>query len=190
MCWGDESVYALTANALSISQIVMLFLTPLIMKKIGKRNTALLGMSIASVAFILTGVAGSSVTLVVAANVLKGLAFGCCGATMFGMLQDAITYGSWLTGVKAMGMGNAASSFCMKMGSGIGTAALGWILGAGGFNTDPTSTGSLMAINISCIWIPLVTCVIGVACMLFFDLDKHYDKAVRDLAEGKWKESK
>ncbi len=185
---GDESVYALTANALSASQIVMLFITPFIMKKIGKRNTGLLGMLIASVAFILTGLAGSSVTLVVAANILKGLAFGCCGATMFGMLQDAITYGSWLTGVQAMGMGNAASSFCMKVGSGIGTAALGWILGAGGFNTDPTSPGSLMAINVSCIWIPLVTCIIGAACVCFFDLDKYYDKAVSDLAQGKYKE--
>ncbi|MDO5337296.1 MAG: glycoside-pentoside-hexuronide (GPH):cation symporter [Eubacteriales bacterium] len=184
---GDESVYALTANALSMSQIVMLFLTPFIMKKIGKRNTGLVGMVIASVAFILTGLAGSNVTLVVASNVLKGLAFGCCGATMFGMLQDAITYGSWLTGVQAMGMGNAASSFCMKVGSGIGTAALGWILGAGGFNTDPTSPGALMAINVSCIWIPLVTCMIGVVCVFFFDLDKYYDKAVKDLAQGRCK---
>lgn len=185
---GDESVYALTANALSASQIVMLFITPFIMKKIGKRNTGLFGMLIASVAFILTGLAGSNVTLVVAANILKGLAFGCCGATMFGMLQDAITYGSWLTGVQAMGMGNAASSFCMKVGSGIGTAALGWILGAGGFNTDPTSPGSLTAINVSCIWIPLATCIIGAVCVFFFDLDKYYDKAVSDLAHGKYKD--
>ena len=185
---GDESVYALTANALSAAQIVMLFITPFIMKKIGKRNTGLFGMLIASVAFILTGLAGSSGQLVVAANILKGVAFGCCGATMFGMLQDAITYGSWLTGVQAMGMGNAASSFCMKVGSGIGTAALGWILGAGGFNTDPASAGSLMAIKLSCIWIPLVTCIIGAVCVFFFDLDKYYDKAVSDLAQGKFKD--
>lgn len=101
--------------------------------------------------------------------------------------QDAITYGSWLTGVQAMGMGNAAFSFCMKVGSGIGTAALGWILGAGGFNTDPTSPGSLMAINVSCIWIPLATCIIGAVCVFFFDLDQYYDKAVSDLSQGKHK---
>ncbi len=187
---GDENVYAMTANALSMAQIIMLFCTPFIMKKFGKRNTGLFGMAIASAAFLLTALAGSNVNLVVAANVLKGLGFGCCGATMFGMLQDAITYGSWLTGVQAMGMGNAASSFCMKVGSGIGTAALGWILGAGGFNTDPTSAGALTALNISCIWIPLATCIIGAVCMLLFDLDQHYDQAVADLAEGRWKGSK
>lgn len=186
----DETVYSLTANALSAAQIVMLFCTPFIMKKFGKRNTGFFGMAIAAAAFILTGFAGDNVTMVVVANVLKGLGFGCIGATMFGMLQDAITYGSWLTGVQAMGMGNAASSFCMKVGSGIGTAALGWILGAGGFNTDPTSSGALTALNIACIWIPLVTCVIGAVCMLLFDLDKHYDKAIADLSAGKWKGSK
>lgn len=182
---GDENTYALTANALSAAQIIMLFITPFLMKKIGKRNTALIGVVGASAAFILTGLAGSNVTMVVAANILKGLSFGCCGATSFGMLQDTITYGAWLTGVQAVGMGNAASSFCMKVGSGIGTAALGWILGAGGFNTDPTSSGALMAINVSCIWIPLIICIIGAICILFFDLDRHYEQAVSDLMQGK-----
>ncbi len=86
--------------------------------------------------------------------------------------------------------GVAASSFCMKIGSGIGTAALGWILGAGGFNTDPTSASAIMSINVSCIWVPLITCAIGAVCLFLFDLDKHYDQAVADLAEGKWKGSK
>ena len=128
---GDENAFAATSNALSIAQIAMMFLTPFIMKKIGKRWTALIGMAVASAAFVLTAAAGQNVTLVILCNVLKGAAFGCGAATMFGLLQDAITYGQWLTGVQATGMGNAASSFCMKVGSGIGTAALGWILNAG-----------------------------------------------------------
>ncbi|MDO4307820.1 MAG: glycoside-pentoside-hexuronide (GPH):cation symporter [Eubacteriales bacterium] len=187
---GDETVFAATSNALSMAQIVMMFITPFIMKKIGKRYTAMIGMAAASVAFVLTAVVGSNVNLVIACNILKGAAFGCGAATMFGLLQDAITYGSWLTGVQAMGMGNAASSFCMKVGSGIGTAALGWILAAGNFNADPTSASAIASINVSCIWVPLATCVIGVVCMLFFDLDKYYEKAVADLAEGKWKGSR
>lgn len=187
---GDDSVFAATSNALSMAQIGMMFVTPFIMKKIGKRYTAMIGMGAASVAFVLTALAGTNVTLVIACNVLKGAAFGCGAATMFGLLQDAITYGSWLTGVQAVGMGNAASSFCMKVGSGIGTAALGWILAAGNFNADPTSASAIVSINVACIWVPLITCVIGVVCMIFFDLDKHYEKAVSDLSVGKWKESR
>lgn len=187
---GDENSYAAISNALSLAQVIMMFLTPFLMKKIGKRYTAMIGMLAACVSFVLTGMAGSNVTLVIACNVLKGAAFGCGAATMFGLLQDAITYGSWLSGVQAAGMGNAASSFCMKVGSGLGTAALGWLLGVGNFNTDPTGVSAITAINVACIWIPVAVGVIGVVCMLLFDLDKYYAAAVEDLARGKWKGSR
>lgn len=108
---------------------------------------------------------------------------------MFGMLQDAITYGTWKNGFGTAGMGNAASSFCMKVGSGFGTAALGWILGAGGFDATAAvqSAASLSAITWAFAFIPFITTAIAVVCMVFFDLDKHYDKVVADLAEGKHK---
>lgn len=187
---GAPDSYSMLANALSLSQMGMMFLTPFIMKKIGKRWTALIGMAAGAVAFLLTSLAGKNVSLVLAANILKGLGFGCGAATMFGLLQDAITYGQWKSNVAAMGMGNAASSFTMKIGSGLGTAALGWILSAGGFDADPTSASAIASINVAVIWVPLIIAVIGVVCLLMFDLDKHYDRVVKDLAAGRWAGSK
>jgi GPH family glycoside/pentoside/hexuronide:cation symporter len=146
-------------------------------------------MSVSLVAFVLTAMAGQNVAIVVAANILKGAGFGFGAATMFGLLQDSITYGQWLTNVSAIGMGNAASSFAMKIGSGLGTAALGWILSAGGFDVDPSSASSVTAINVSCIWVPVITCVIGLVCLILFDLDRKYDLILADLQAGKWKET-
>lgn len=188
---GDANSMGLISNVLSMAQMGMMFVTPFIMIKLSKRWLSFIGMAVAGVAFILTSLAGSNVTMVVACNLVKGAAFGCGAATMFGMLQDSITYGQWLTGVQAMGMGNAASSFCMKVGSGVGTAALGWILGAGGFDAaaEVQSASAITAINVACIWVPVIVCIIGVVCMFFFDLDKYYEKAIADLAEGKWKGS-
>lgn len=186
---GKESSFGSISNALSMAQVLIMFATPMIMVKIGKRKLIFAGMVISGIGFILTTPAGSNITLVIGCNILKGAGFGCAGAAMYGMLQDAITYGTWMTGVEAYGMGNAASSFCMKVGSGIGTAVLGWILGMGGFNVDPTSASAKAAINVSCIWIPLIACVICVVCMLVFDLDKHYGQAVEELEQGKYKNS-
>lgn len=107
---GDEAAFASISNALSIAQIAIMFVTPFIMKKIGKRYTALIGMALGAVDFLITSLAGNNVMLVIASNALKGAAFGCSGAVMYGLLQDSITYSSWLTGVQAIGMGNAASS--------------------------------------------------------------------------------
>jgi GPH family glycoside/pentoside/hexuronide:cation symporter len=185
----SEGSYSIIANALTLAQIGMMFVTPFVMKKVGKRVTAVIGMSVSLIAFVLTAAAGQNVTIVVAANVLKGAGFGFGAATMFGMLQDSITYGQWLTNVPAIGMGNAASSFAMKIGSGLGTAALGWILGAGGFDTDPTSASAITAINVSCIWVPVITCAIGLVCLILFNLDKKYDLILADLQNGKWKKT-
>jgi GPH family glycoside/pentoside/hexuronide:cation symporter len=186
---GNADSYSIIANSLTIAQIAMMFVTPFVMKKVGKRVTAVIGMSVSLIAFVLTAAAGQNVTIVVAANVLKGAGFGFGAATMFGMLQDSITYGQWLTNVPAIGMGNAASSFAMKIGSGLGTAALGWILGAGGFDTDPTSASAITAINVSCIWVPVITCAIGLVCLVLFNLDKKYDLILADLQNGKWKKT-
>lgn len=103
---------------------------------------------------------------------------------MFGCLQDAITYGEWYNGYGTAGMGNAASSFCMKVGSGVGTAALGWILAAGGFDAQlkVQSASALSSISIAFAWVPVITCVI---CMAFFNVDKYYAKVVEDLSQGK-----
>ena len=61
---------------------------------------------------------------------------------------------------------------------------------AGEFSAEKAeqSAGSLTAINVSFAWVPVVTSVICIICMLLFDLDKKYDKAVEDLSKGKHRE--
>ena len=73
------------------------------------------------------------------------------------------------------------------MMTGIGTAALGWILDAGGFNAQlaAQNAASLNAINMSFAWIPAVAMLIAVICLAAFDLDKKWDKVIADLSIGK-----
>ena len=183
---GDDSKYAVISNCLSLAQIAGLFITPFLMKVLNKRKVFIAGMSFATLGFLISGFSGD-VTFQCVCSVIKGLGFACGGATMFGMLQDAITYGEWYNGYGTAGMGNAASSFCMKVGSGVGTAALGWILGKGGFDAAlaTQSASALNAITLSFAWIPAVCGVISVLCLVAFDLDKKYDQIVADLSVGK-----
>lgn len=73
---GDLDLYITISNPLSTAQLVTMFLTPFLMKKIGKRYTALAGMVMATAAFVLTALASTNVTMVVLCNILKGAAFG------------------------------------------------------------------------------------------------------------------
>ncbi|HJC64105.1 MAG TPA: glycoside-pentoside-hexuronide (GPH):cation symporter [Candidatus Blautia merdavium] len=183
---GNENQYAMVSNLLSAAQIITMFVTPLLMKKISKRNVFMIGMVIATAGFLLAGIS-TSYGIICLSSVIKGIGFGCGAATMFGCLQEAITYGEWYNGYGTAGMGNAASSFCMKIGSGIGTAALGWILDGGGFNADleVQTSAALNSISVAFVWVPIITSVICIVCMIFFNLDKYYDKVLADLAQGK-----
>ena len=186
---GNEDQYSMVANLLSGAQIVTLFITPFIMKKVSKRNLNMTGMAIVAVGLVLSGLS-TNYTFICITSIIKGVVLGCAGATMFGCLQDAITYGEWNAGYSVAGMGNAASSFCFKIGSGLGTAALGWVLAAGGFDAAKAvqDTAALTAITTAFAWIPAVTSALCVVCMLFFDLDRHYGRAVADLAAGKYRQ--
>lgn len=189
---GDVNYFTPISNASTIAQIITMFITPFIMKKLTKRNTMMIGMIITTFGCIGTGIAGANLNLQIISAVIKGVGNGCAAATMFGMLQDAITYGLWKNGFGSSGMGNAASSFCTKVGSGIGTAVLGLILGKASFDaTMMTQTANaITAIKISYSWIPVATAIISVICLCFFDLDKKYEKISADLEQGKYKEDK
>ena len=183
---GNAGKYAIISNCLSMAQIAFLFVTPFIMKKVSKKNLFMCGMAVTGIGFLLSGFT-TNVTFTCVLSVVKGMGFACGGASMFGLLQDAITYGEWYNGYGTAGMGNAASSFCMKVGSGIGTAALGWVLNFGHFDAKKAvqSAKALTAINWSFAWIPFIMVVIVVVCMIFFDLDKKYDQVIADLEQGK-----
>ena len=185
---NNEKAYSLLANALSLSQMGIMFVTPAIMKKVPKRWLAFGGMLLSGVGFAITAVAGTNVSIVFVSNIIKGIGFGCGAATMWGLLQDAITYGQWNSGVQAIGMGNSASSFTTKIGSGFGTAALGWILAAGQFNENPTGAASVAAIKVAVIGVPLIVVAIGLVCLFLFDLDAKYDKIVDDIEHGRWRD--
>lgn len=183
---GNDGYYAMISNLGSIAQIITLFITPFIMKKVSKRYLFMIGMLIAAISSVVAGLT-TDYTLICISSFIKGIGFGCGGASMFGCLQDAITYGEWYNGYGTAGMGNAASSFCMKVGSGIGTAALGWILDMGGFDAalEVQSASALGSIRTAYAWVPVIASVVCVICMVLFDLDKYYGKIVDDLEHGK-----
>ena len=101
------------------------------------------------------------------------------GGMSLGMLADAITYGKMKTGIDAIGMGNAASSAAQKLGMGLGTAVLGWILSGAGFDAALDTQGIaqpasvITAIKFLYNWIPFILCAVVFLIMLFFfDLEK------------------
>ena len=131
---GDAYSYSGMSTALYVAMFIGVIITSAFIKKLGKRNTALIGLVILAVGTVLAGVLPKSVGTTTITMVIRGFGCGFPSALGTAMLQDTLTYGKWRSGFDMVGMGNAASSFSSKVGGGLGTAMIGWILAAGGFS--------------------------------------------------------
>ncbi|MET3558478.1 Na+/melibiose symporter-like transporter [Streptococcus rupicaprae] len=126
-------------------------------------------------------------SLVLVANVIKGIGSGFAASCMWGMLSDTIEYGEWKTGIRTAGLANAASSFGSKVGSGLGGAILGWVMAAGGYDGSAATqtAAAIHSVNIAYIYIPLILTVVSLVILWFYKLDQEYPQIIKDLEARK-----
>lgn len=171
----------------SIVQIVVMFFTAFIIKYIGKRNMLIIGAIIYGIGFAMFAVVGTSYVGIMIASAVKGIGNAGISSCMFAIVSDTIEYGEWKTGYRTEGLVNSASSFGFKVGNGLGSAMLGWVLGLGGYLEEAAvqSAGAILSINMLFIYIPVAAVVLQVIIMAFYKLDREYDAIVDDLKQGK-----
>lgn len=167
----------------SVVQIAAMFFTAFIIKKIGKRNMLVIGSVIFGLGFAMFAFAGTSYVGIMTACALKGIGNAGISSCMFAIVSDTIEYGEWKTGYRTEGLVNSASSFGFKVGSGLGSAIIGWILAFGGYSEGSVvqSASALISINVIFIYIPVVVSILQIIVMAFYHLDKEYDSIIEGL---------
>jgi len=189
---GNVGAFGTVSSIVQIFQIaLMLLAAPFLMKKFGKRVTALAGMGASLLGYVLTALAGTNIPFLIVANAIKGAmeSLKSLIKNKYWVLEVIFLFVLYfmMSYLRGLLFSQGFVPWEMKIGSGIGTAALGWILAAGNFDAAPESASSIAALGWAYIWVPIIACAIGVVCLIFFDLDKKYDTIVKDLEEGKWK---
>lgn len=171
----------------SIVQIVVMFFTAFIIKRIGKRNMLIIGAIIYGIGFGMFAFVGTGYAGIMIASAVKGIGNAGISSCMFAIVSDTIEYGEWKTGYRTEGLVNSASSFGFKVGNGLGSAMLGWILGLGGYLEEAAvqSAGAVLSIEMLFIYIPVAAVVLQVIIMAFYKLDREYDTIVDDLKQGR-----
>ena len=182
---GDIDYYGPINNALSISQFVIMFLTPAFMKKFGKHRIYQVGLFAIIIGFAGTGLCGTNLPLLILFNIIKGIGLGASRGMAFGMVSDTIEYGEWKSGVVTVGMGNAGVSAAQKLGLGLGQAVLGWVLAGSGFNSAEAvqSAAAQSAISFCYNWIPVICVALCIILMFFYRLDKEMPQIRQEMAE-------
>lgn len=160
------------------------------MKKLGKRNTLMMGLIIITAGMVLQCVAGDHLPVIIICSIFKGLGGGFAAGVAYGLVADTIDYGEWKTGTKAEGVGMAALTFVTKVSAGFAGAIIGWINKAGGY--DPLArvqtAEAVFGLKMCFSYIPLLCCVIAIILMSRYDLDRIFPKIQEELAARRAKE--
>ncbi|MFE7083581.1 MFS transporter [Priestia megaterium] len=159
-----------------------LFLAPFI-KRFGKRNIALVGSVLLILGSVVISLDPTNLTMVIVGLIIKAIGNTPIMGTIFAMLADTIEYGEWKTGLRTEGLVYSAGSFGTKVGTGVGTAVIGWGLALGGYVGGQTmiSDSALTSIKWLYIYVPIILSVMQIIVLAFHNLDKQYSKIIKDL---------
>lgn len=107
---------------------------------------------------------------------------------LFGaMVNNCVEYNEWKFEKRIVGMTNSANSFGCKIGSGIGSSLIGWLLAWGGYSSAlETQPGTVnIAIFAFSIYIPLALFVTMFILLMKNDLEKKYPQIVAEIQARK-----
>lgn len=119
------------------ANIIGVILASPVGNKIGKKNTYLGAMLIASVLSILFYWLGKEqLTLIFVFQFFISICAGIIFPLLWSMYADIADYSEWKNGRRATGLIFSSSSMSQKFGWTIGSALTGWLLGAFGFKAN------------------------------------------------------
>ncbi|ARN91156.1 sodium:solute symporter [Levilactobacillus brevis] len=180
-------------NGVSIIQIVGMASVPFVVKYLHKWGTTILMLAMTMVGQVWIGFAGDNVTLGLIGWCLACIGSGSAMTMFFSMVGDTVDFGEWKTGIRANGFLTAmGASFCIQMGSGIGSFIAARILSTFGFTAAKSiqSSSSLSAINFTFIWVPVIIYAFSALCMVFYrKWEKHEPVVNEELAERRASET-
>ena len=171
---GDKTRQATLSSLQSgLSFVLLILVMSFIVKKLG--NVAVKQWS--SVFFII-GCAGMLLsrnwTVVIAMYVFIGLGWAFLLSAQGGLMADTSQHMGDLAGFDVSGISNAGMTFAMKIGSGLGSALLGWVLSAFQYDgmKEVQTAQAITGVKVAVMVVPIVIMLIAMLFMAPYDLYK------------------
>ena len=184
---GNMGAYGIVNTMGFLPSIILLPVFPKIVEKIGKWKSLMAGFVLQIIGYALILVFSKSFVILIVGLAFIGVGRVPHSAGLFAMIADVIDYGDWKFGKRIEGMTYSAASFGMKVGTGIGSAVVGWGLELGGYvgSAEVQSASALFAIKALYTWVPMILIIIGTVILAMSNLDKIYPTIRKELAERK-----
>ena len=184
---GNEQLVSLLTWAFLLPVMIGFLGLPKLIRSFGKTKLMIAGILISIVGLLLMALFPFSLGVAIASQIIKGIGQIPLLGIVWALFPDTIEYGEWKTGIRSEGLLYSSGSFAQKLGIGLGSALLSWVLALGNYNgslsTQPET--ALTAIKWSFIYVPIATFILQLAILYFYDLDKKLPKIMQDLENRK-----
>lgn len=182
--------FVLSGLYLAVGQaanIVGVIVAAPVSNRIGKRNTYMGAMAIATVlSIIFYWFDKDDLVLIFVFQVLISICAGSIFPLLWSMYADCADYSELQTGNRATGLIFSSSSMSQKFGWAIGTAVTGWLLAFFGFQANAVqSEEAISGIKMFLSFLPAVGTILSVAFISFYPLTEKKMKNITSELEAR-----
>ncbi len=170
---------------LSLVTPFILMVMPMILKKLSFRQVVVIGAVCGVIGNVIKAFSGPNVPMLAAGSLLAVI--GALPLSFYApvMVISCMDYSEWKTGERVEGAFSAVNGFASKVGAGLSSIILGFLMGAAGFDSSlavqPASAISAIVALFS--WIPAAFFVVIIILMKFYDLDDRMPQIKAELEE-------
>ena len=160
----------------------MLAMPALLQKGTSKKKAAVFGGILMVIGSVIAIINCKGAFLIISLA-MRGCGFGIVNGVYYGMLADTVDYGEWKTGVRTLAVNTSVGTVGQKLGSGIGTAIIGFALSACGYNglAKTQSAAAIGCIKSIFIVMPLILYILLLVLLHFYKLDDELPKIREEL---------
>lgn len=169
--------------------VVGISLIPKMVKKFGKKKTAMIGFIVGVIANGLNFILPTNIYSFIILVTIGYVALAIPNGVTWAFVSDAIDYGEWHTGIRKEGITYAAFNFSRKIAQSVAALVSAGVLGLTGYvaNAEQSETTLLGIKGAMTLYPALALAMAAIIVSLLYNLpDDKYRRIAKDLEDGKW----
>ena len=176
---GNSGYITYLAFAISLPAIIItaIGIVPKLTGMYGKKKMMMLGAGLQVIGFVIAFLVPESLAGVLVGLVVRTFGLGIFVANLFASVADVADYVDITNKVHIAGVTNSVTSFGMKVGVGLGSATVGWVLAIVGYSAELANAGEMQSAltifgeRLCYSGIPALFCLIVFILSCFIDVD-------------------
>lgn len=182
----EKPEYVSIVNGLLSVMLIAMIAIPFFCKFVSKTTLWLIGLLIAILGSFIMYFAGTTLVTFLVGWVISSFGLGIAISMPFAMFAFAADYSEWKMKIVAPGVLIAfGTTFCIKMGSGLGSFITAFTMDISGYIPNVTQTAeSLFGISFALLWGPVVIFILAAIPLFFYKKYENMEGQIqKDLLE-------